>query len=398
MGTNPIERAKELRKTLVQGNKILVVDFSDTLEGKDTSKVIDLMPNVATGAHVFRTKVMTKEIDILASREYKLPFFDVSGKSAAEIEEFIRKSEFESPLWFKHDESFEMERVCDFNLPFTFQLAGCNFHDGSSEGGCWYCFVDDKSNNGIPGNGKALLGIDETIDSMLGARERIREFYQGAGKEISMKVLRASGGEPTIALDWILNLWRRIEERGLDFVGHIDTNLSTGPLVDYFEGEGIFEKSTLEKLSRYPIKLLVAIKGSDDQNMQSNVQSETTMEAQLYSLRKIIIAGLQVFPHIYNPNSDTLKHYLEEMDKRIENFSLRAHVSPLKIYGPTRQRLTAFAIRNGLDPEEFIRQKKTEWDGSYKKGVEIISEYLLKKFGVGYRDVTRSDVVLKVRD
>ncbi|MBN2094557.1 MAG: hypothetical protein JW727_00770 [Candidatus Aenigmarchaeota archaeon] len=49
MKTDPIRRALELRKTLVRegilGKETLLADLTNTLQGKDTSKVVDMMPN-----------------------------------------------------------------------------------------------------------------------------------------------------------------------------------------------------------------------------------------------------------------------------------------------------------------------------------------------------------------
>ncbi|MBS3107728.1 hypothetical protein J4468_02325, partial [Candidatus Woesearchaeota archaeon] len=250
---NPIQRAFKLRETLYRNGEILVVDFSETLQGIDSSKILDLMPKT-TGGFVFRTKVNIKEIDPMAAEKKEINFFNLKGKNDAEIENFLKIQEFDFPLWFKHTDGFSMQRVLDYNPPFIFQVAGCNFHDGSSTGGCWYCFVDDRSNDGKPTKGKSYLSTDQTIASMIIARGKIRQAYQKYDVNVGIKVLRASGGEPTIVLDWILDLWRTIERRGLDFVGQIDSNLSTGILVDAFEKEGIFEFNTLKKLAQYPIK------------------------------------------------------------------------------------------------------------------------------------------------
>jgi len=400
MKVDPIQRALELRKTLVQGNQILVADFSNTLQGKDTSRVIDLMPNIATNQYVFRTKVNVKPIDPLASKEYQTEYFDLRQKTDAEIEEFIRKQEFDFPLWFKHDKGFSMRRAGDYNPPFIFQVAGCNFHDGSATGGCWYCFVDDESNNGVPGNGKALLGIDETIYSMLVARQKIKAQYSKEGHDLSIKVLRASGGEPTIALDWILNLWREVEKRGCDFSGQLDSNLSTAQVVDQFEKDGIYEPKTLDKLAAFPIKVLTAIKGVDALNLQENVQAKATMEDQLESIRRFLKANFDIYPQMYNPNPSTLRQYLERMDREIENFSLRIHIGPLKAgYGPTKKRLELEALALGKDKEhkeKFIRSKAETWADNYNRGCEILDNYLLQSYGVRYKEITRSDVRLKL--
>lgn len=396
MRIDPIKRALELRRGLLKENQLLVVDFSDTLQGKDTSRVIDLMPNVSNGNFVFRAKVNVKEIDPVASKEYKVHFFDVSKKTNGEIEDIIKKSEFDFPLWFKHEKDFDMKRVCDYNPHFILQVAGCNFHDGSSSGGCWYCFVDDCSNDGKSRNGKSYLRTKETIESLVSARGKIRDFYKKEEMDVNLKVIRTSGGEPTIVLDWILELWKGIEKRNLDFVGQMDSNLSTGGLVDYFEKEGIYEKNILEKLAQYPVKILTALKGCDEENLQSNVQSLATMEEQKYSLLKFLRAGFDIYPQMYNPNPKSLKNYLKEMDKIIKNFSLRVHIGPLKIYGPVRKRLFLEAERQEIEPEKFIAQKKSEWDTNYIYGCKTIEDYLRKRHGVSYKEVTRSDVKLEI--
>ncbi len=396
MKTDPIKRALALRNTLVSGERILVADFSNTLQGKDTSKVIDLMPIVGTQHYPFRTKVNVKALDPLASEIYNTPFYHISTKTDADIESFLRKQEFDFSLWYKHDAGFNMRKVNHYNLPFILQVAGCNFHDGSQRGGCWYCFVDDKSNDGKPDSGKVYLSINETLESMLDARKRIQGIYHKINHDMDIKVLRVSGGEPTIVLDWILNLWRAIGKSGYDLVGQMDSNLSTARLVDYFEREGVFEANILEKLAEYPVKVLTALKGVDEHNLQSNVQSEATLADQESSLKRIIKAGFDIYPQLYNPNPGPLWHYLERMDSIIKNFSLRIHIGPLKIYGPTTQRLSLEAKRCGKDATAFINEKKTEWDENYKHGCEVIDKYLRVRYGVGYKETTRSDITLSL--
>ena len=397
MKVNPILRAKELRKTLINRDKVLVADFSNTLQGKDTSRVIDLMPNTATGEYVFRSKVNVKNIDPLASRVYGKDFFDIAKHSDKEVENYVNHCEFDFPLWFKNHSGFSMKRVLNYNPPLILQVAGCNFHDGSDSGGCAYCFVDNESNDGVINGGKTWIGINETVNSAISAREKVKKIYGEKGVDLEMKVLRISGGEPIIALDWILNLWGAIEKRNLDFVGQIDTNLSTGQLVDYFEQQGVFEPHILEKLAEHPVKVLVALKGVDEKNLQENVQALATMEQQEYSIKKFLNAGIDIFPQMYNPNPKTLGAYLKKMDGLIENFSSRINLGPLSIYSPTEKRLTSQAQKLGVNPEEFIRLKKEKWDENYKRGCEVIDSYLRQHQGHGYKEITRADVPLTIK-
>ena len=408
-GVDPVKRAIELRKSLVSriysagdvqerdNSRILVVDYTNTLQREDTSKVIEPMPNVHTNELVFRTKFNVKELDINASNKYKKKFFDVSQHSDDEIEEFVRKQDFDFPLWFKHNNGFSMKSICDYNAPFTFQVAGCNFHDGTPKGGCLYCFVDSDSNDGNRGNGKTLLSIDDAIDSMMDARQKMKEDYAGSGKQLELKVLRASGGEPTIVLDWILGLWREIGRRNLDLVGQLDSNLSTGPVVDYFEKEGIYEQNILEKLAEHPVKVLTALKGDDQKNLESNVQANTRMETQLYSLKKFIKAGFDIYPQLYNPDHLMLYSFLARMDSEIENFALKLHIGPLKAYGPNLARLRYAAKTLKLNPDEYIRKKQAEWETNYKMSCEVLDAYLNVEHNVGYKEITRSDVRLKCK-
>ncbi len=396
MKTNAINRALKLRETLKKDDKILVVDFTETLQGKDTSRVIDLMPNIKTGEYVFRAKVNKKEVDPIASEEYNTKFIDTLTASDEEIEKAFRGSEFDFPLWYKHNPGMEMKNVHDYNLPFIMQVAGCNFHDGSNEGGCWYCFVDDRSNDGVVGSGKTYLKAEDAVESMVSAREKINDQYKKHGLDVNIKVFRTSGGEPTLVLDWVLDAWRNIGDRGLDFVGQIDSNLSTAAVVEKFEDEGIYEKNTLEKLAEYPIAVLTAIKGVNEKNLEENVQSTTTIDEQIRSIKKFMSAGFDIFPQMYNAEPAALEKYLKKVDSHIENFSARIHVGPLKVYGPTIARITAYAKRKGLDPEKMIAEKKEEWETNYRQSCEIIDVYLQRNHGFGYKEKTRSDVPIKV--
>jgi hypothetical protein len=391
-----IQRALKLRETIIQDGKVLVADFSDTLQGKDTSKVIDLMPDVGTGNYVFRAKVNVKNIDPIAAEKYGVSYVNVNEMGDADVEGLLKKQEFDFPLWYKHNDGFNMKRVGDFNIPFIMQVAGCNFHDGTKTGGCWYCFVDDVSNDGVKGNGKSFLDARDAVESMVQASAKVKDIYANYGLDLNMRTFRTSGGEPTIALDWMLDAWRNISERGLNFVGQLDSNLSTGPLVDEFEKIGVYEKNTLEQLGEFPIKVLTALKGTDGVNIQNNVQSTTSMDNQLYSIKRFLGAGFDIYPQLYNPNPKTLERYLGKLDSEIENISLRVHIGPLKLYGPNRQRLEYESLKRGIDSEEFIQSKVDEWDSNYKAGNEIIDSYLRRVHGVGYKELVRSDIPLRI--
>ena len=391
---NPELRGEELISALNRpfDGEIMVVDFSDTLQGKDTSRVVDLMPN-KDGKALFRVKFNSKAIDPLAAAEYGTNFVDTSVMSDEKIEEFLKRSEFDFPLWFKHTPGFKMGRAVDYNAPFILQVAGCNFHDGTPTGGCRFCFVDNESNDGVFGPKKAWLSVDDCIDSFLRARDKVYEFYmEWTGKEVVTRVLRISGGEPTLVLDWILKLWQAIEKRGLldddcDIVGQVDTNCSTMAILD----QGI-----LETLSSYPVKFLAGMKGCDSKNIAGNVQAEQTVTRQMNVIKTLVDCGIDVFPQMYNPDPATLRLFLELVDNFvIDNFSRRVHISPLKLYGPTRRRLELEADALGIDRSFNIDQSVEQWSNNYSESIAVLDAYLRDAYGIGYRDEVRSDVKLE---
>ncbi|MFA6228113.1 MAG: hypothetical protein WC668_02900 [Patescibacteria group bacterium] len=386
---SPLDRATALRQTVITpGGRLLVADFSDSLQGQDTSKVIDLMPN-RDGRRVFRFKFNAKDVDPLAAKAYGKDFIDIGKMSPGVIEDYLKQQEFDFALWYKHIAGYELSRALDYNAPFILQVAGCNFHSGTCDGGCLYCFVDNKLNDGLRQTGnKWLVEVDDVIDSFLMARDKVREIYKKqTGIDLNIKVLRVSGGEPTVVLDWIIKLWRRIEERGEDMVGQVDTNLSTPHLwpIDYYRHLAVF-----------PVKVLAAIKGTDNANLQDNVQANATISDQVFCLRTLVEAGLDIFPQMYNPNPASLKKWLEMIERHIENFALRVHIGPLKPYGPTLARLKAKALREGKDPEKFSAQKIREWERHYQECCNILDEYLRKRYSVSYRHTVRSDVKLSM--
>ena len=69
----------------------------------------------------------------------------------------------------------------------------------------------------------------------------------------------------------------------------------------------------------------------------------------------------------------------------------------MKAYGPTTKRLTLGAEKLGKDPTEFIDAQKKTWDSNYEKGCEVLDTYLRKRHGVGYKEVTRADVPVKLK-
>ena len=115
-------------------------------------------------------------------------------------------------------------------------------------------------------------------------------------------------------------------------------------------------------------------------------------------MRKFVESGFDIYPQMYNPNPNTLGNYLSRIDSIIENFSLRIHIGPLKLYGPNSLRLNLEARRRKINPDAYIQLKREEWTSNYERGCEVLDSYLKVRYSVGYNETTRSDVRLKLRN
>ncbi len=371
---DPLRRGIELRKTLINNEgKVLCVDFEKTIQKQDLTK--GHFKDEATGTYPYRSKVNIKDFDPELRAKQGLPPFDFTDRNA--VYDAMSK-EFDIPDWFRAKAGDKLENILPYDTPWIYQLKGCNFHDGSCAGGCTYCFVDNESNSGKVDRG-VYLSVENILDS-----------FQKAQKEKGTKVIRTSGGEPTLVLDHLLSLYREMDNRGIKpTLVQIDTNLSTGKLIEHFENEGVYEKNILEKIAQYDPKALVAFKGTSDDNIRQNVQASCTVDDQIYSLRKIVFAGIDVYPYIYNPDPNTLESFINKLEKNFKNILPRIHIGLLKTYSPTKQRIALLAQEQGLSPERLMAEYEAEWKYNYNKSCKIMEILCLSSTGHTYKEIPR---------
>lgn len=385
---NPFERGIELRKTLVKDDKVLCVDFEKTVQKQDLTK--GHFKDEATGTYPYRAKINIKHINDEWRAKNSLPPLKMSDFSDKEslyraIKEALDE-EFDIPLWFLRKAGDDLENISVYDMAVTYQIKGCDYHDGNKSGGCVYCFVDNKSNSGEPEDG-TYLSVKNIVDS-----------FQSISKKIGTKVIRTSGGEPTLVLDHILSLYEEMERRGIDpILAQFDTNLSTGKLIEYFEEEGVYEKNILEKIAYYDPKVLVAFKGTSDESISQNVQAGCTVDDQTYSLTKLVKAGLDVYPYIYNPDPKTLESFINRLEGRFENMLPKIHIGQLKVYTPTRERVALIAQDMGRKPKDLLSLYGAEWNSNYEKSCEIMNSLCLQRLGVRYKEIERPFVKIKLK-
>ena len=147
----------------------------------------------------------------LASSEGMLA--DNAGKATSHVEDYYRVKTYVKPDKMLHPiyppfpQPYQLGQSLfggtwnDYNKPFIVQVADCNLD-------CWYCFVPKELRDGA--------GTPFTA-------EQVMDMWRKAG---APRVLRISGGEPTLAPAFLEEMmWLVSKERVLLW---IDTNLSTG--------------------------------------------------------------------------------------------------------------------------------------------------------------------------
>lgn len=379
----PFKRGLIIRKSLVKDGKVLCVDFNETLQKLDIHK--DLIKDIDVGRYVYRCKINIKDFDPDIRKENGLLSFDFSDKKSV-IDTLNADGNFDIPLWFLRKAKDKLENIALYDSPLIYQIMGCNFCSDAKTSGCVQCFVDNKSN--VP---------DQKRGVWLSA-ENVVNTFEAIKKSHNIRVLRISGGEPTLVLDHILSVCEKLSRKEPLVLLQFDTNLSTAKLITYFEQAGIFPKNILRKIADYDPCVLVSIKGTTDDNLQSNTQSLMTIADQIEALKMFVEAGIDIYPCMYNPDASHLRQYMEMMEEIFNNFLLKTRVFQTKIYSPTRERIINIAEREGVDPDVWIiNYFFRKWRTSYDNACEILDQLIYEKYGMRYKQIERPGIKISLK-
>ncbi|MEK6757743.1 MAG: radical SAM protein, partial [Nanoarchaeota archaeon] len=348
------------KRTITKENgemKYLLANFSGT------EQKIDIEKNTYTIGDFYRIK------DNLKSDPNNLE----------QLEKAV-KEQFDMPQWASKRLGLSLS---DCNLTFMPQTKTCNLY-------CPWCFVDDKNKNGKKENGE-FFSTKEIIDALEDSR-----------KTQTIHVIRRSGGEPLLApWQWLDNLYD-LAKRGLDkeiyFQG--ETNLTTGHFIDYLQKQEQLDKKFFEKVAEYNnFGVLCSFKGTD---MESNLKSigfsrkdgtpnkkfAFLEEERWYTFRKMVNAGIDVYPFVYDPNPNTLIPFLERGRKEFgAEFISKTWIFPLKLYGPEKTRLQ----KKGIDKDIFQKQL----DENFEIANEMMYDLVPKVTGHEYKAIPRTEIKIK---
>lgn len=259
---------------------------------------------------------------------------DNTGKETSELGDYwrtktyVKPKDMVNPAYPVFPQPYQMAQALyggtwnDFNKVFVVQVAKCNLD-------CWYCFVDKELREGKDGKFGGWFDADEVMDMW---------------RESGVPICRISGGEPTLAPDFICSMISQFEdiyndgsENGLLW---IDTNLSTGT---HF----------IEKYKRSAMSLAyqpnVAISGCFKGFCESDAEEATGVRGNLlksqFDTAKALIEETDLEAFFYVPGithkalaepQDYIKQFFHRMREEVdENAPLRTYILEIKNYSPT---------------------------------------------------------------
>ena len=392
-----IKLLTRLRKNLVKKDpfSICVTNFEGSLQQKDIEKRTALMQKF------FRVKIDVKPFDKKERAKKGLGPFDFDN-----IEETLNTlrddGAFDMPFWTLDsltNGSFDkLDKLRDYNNVFIYQIKGCNLN-------CPWCYVDDISKNGKPGQGSRFFNIPEIVDIFEEERKKAKNTNRPLNR------IRPSGGEPTIAVEQWLYVLQELEKRGLDKEVYVqgDTNITTGHFIELLEENGEIKRGLLKEVGKYKnFGLLCSFKGTDENNYHESTdiplkECDGFLEENIYTFKKLVKAGIDSYPFFYNPNPDTLESFLDRFAKEVgdKNVIRRSWVFLLKPYGPEKARLRMRAIREGIrdegDIKKYIEDFCQKLETNFLKAKEVMQKIYKREFNENYQEHMRPGIKIKVK-
>ncbi len=355
---DPVKLALKRREGVFKDNKILLTNFEGSLQQKDLEKTKGHVQGAVENFYRIKTNVKDAAWETYMN----------SGKSPGTRDKKLLMFDFN--WWPLPKLGGKPEQ---WNDVFLYQMKGCNIN-------CNFCFVDSFNNNGQVDHGAKYFSTKEIVDAFVSKREELK------GKGIELNVLRASGGEPSLVPEQWMQTLDELYDRGLSDKVYFqsDTNLMTNSAITYLENTGVIGGCLINLLAEYKnFGLLSCFKGTDHLNFAENTGCAPELfDEQFRSFNRYVKAGIKVYPHLVNPNPDTLENFMERLtEEHGEEMWVMPHILSIGAYGPVEERLK----RQGKNPEEVV----AKWNDNYQKSEALMEDMLQKRFGVGYKEVSR---------
>lgn len=269
---------------------------------------------------------------------------DNAGKSTSALGDFYREKTYVkpddmiNPHYPPFPEPYKFGQFLfggdwnEYNKPFIIQVAQCNID-------CWYCFVDKKLREGKEDIDGCKVGDWFTAEEVI-------DMWRHSGRN---KVLRISGGEPTLASGFLMDMVKLVADE--ECLLWIDTNLSTGnhlfnaidKRTDMFGGSndyGVFEYG-------WNVGVCGCFKGFTDKQASDTTGADRGLLDRQIEMARRLIDDTLFEPFFYvpgivekNKNLGEIKDDISNLFHRLrhevhENAPLRTHVLEIKNYSST---------------------------------------------------------------
>lgn len=309
-GYDPIKLANELRPRMVdlENKKVLLAVLAGTEQQRDLTES-------RFWEGVFRSKIYTKAEDMELD-----PF---RGEPAC-----IAAEKLTVP-----GERIVTPREC--NAAFLGQINGCNLN-------CWYCYVDRVANSADPQYGKFFSAEEYLIQFLIESRKN----QNAVNSDYRLNILRISGGEVFIVPEIIFWMVEAVERFKLEdhLYVWVDCNLVTGDFYWKYLTEGQRERIRNFK----NLGVCVCHKGFDRRTFyETTGAAPKFFDEQIKLHRRLIDEGLDVYSYLYPVTSSTrdlrkrLAIFMDRLRQEVSVYApLRMATPPIKVYGPTKKRLT----------------------------------------------------------
>jgi len=209
---SPSERADVIRSRMIRDGKYLIAKITSSVQETNVPHKI-LNDYFRYKDYMDNEEWFSAPLDEVWSPKFLGLARDIWPVPIKEI----KKLEFQNPPYSAARSLGGDPR--DYSKVFTIQVAGCDYD-------CNFCYVPKQINVANPNLGK-FFSAKEMIGHFLSAREKSKE---------PMKVVRISGGNPTIIPEIIIDVYNEIKNQNLEVYLWVDSNLSTSKYLENLEG------------------------------------------------------------------------------------------------------------------------------------------------------------------
>lgn len=245
----------------------------------------------------------------------------------------------------------------------VFQLAACNWR-------CWYCFVPFD-----------LLAANPKHAQWFTVSELIDLYLDQEGQPL---VIDLTGGEPSLAPEWIPWMMRELRVRGLDRSTYLwsDDNLSSTYFWEVLSDDEIALVSSYRNYGR-----VCCFKGFDATSFAFNTRAAPSLfEKQFELMGNFVQLGIDVYAYATfttpNPSGavDNVPRFIDRLQALDENLPLRTVPLEVSVFSPVRRRLTP-------DTVAALKHQRT--------AVDVWKNELAKRFSSSDLRRSTADIALR---